>query len=402
MNSIHPIYHRIWTITVASFILAALTGFLYRLNMLFPVVSLDLVNIRHAHSHLMFFNWVSAPIMVWMASSLEGQTQISINHKRYKTSLYTMLLLGFLAFPFFLLYGYQSISIGSANLPIAAMLSGLVMLTWYWFGWLYFQDRKQTETTLSFSIFDGALVALLISSLGAWGVSIFQFSGVHNPLYSSALTHFFLAVFTEGWAVLGILGIIWNKFSDQIISFNSGWLWKPILIGSMLIFPFSLTESLITPLMLFSAKAGLLLIVISLSLHLYLFLSKKFNGFVWKTILFLIGMKILFQLIAIFPLDIWPAEHGIRILYLHLLLLGIVSITLFQSFRIDLQRIPVQLFAGAVLLVLASLFLISGYAPLWLIPSQPYHWIMVIAFLPVIPAGWIFINNFKQRILKNE
>lgn len=154
--------------------------------------------------------------------------------------------------------------------------------------------------------------------------------------------------------------------------------------------------------MLFSAKAGLLLIVISLSLHLYLFLSRDLTGFVWKSILFLIGFKILFQLIAIFPLDIWPGEHGIRILYLHLLLLGIVSITIFQSFQTELQSVPVQIFTGTVLLVLASLFLISGYAPLWMIPSHPYHWIMYIAFLPVIPAGWIFIKNLKRASLKTN
>lgn len=398
MKSIENQYHTIWKLSLVSFLLAAITGFIYRVGMLYPLPnSFDLINIRHAHSHLMFFNWVSVPIMIWMSSILGEQTTISINHKRYKICLYTMLLLGFLAFPFFLFFGYQSISIGSANLPVAAMLSGLVMLTWYWFGWLYFNDRKQVKPTLSLSIFDGALVSLFVSSLGAWGVSVFQFSGVHNPLYSSALTHFFLAVFTEGWAFLGILGIIWSQISDQNISFSSGWLWKPILIGSMLIFPFSLTQSLVTPLMLISAKTGLLLIVISLSLHLYLFLSKKLKGFVWKTILILIGFKIFFQLIANLPLDIWPGEHGIRILYLHLLLLGIVSITIFQSFQTELQPVPVKVLTAAVLFVLASLFLISGYAPLWMIPSKPYQWVMYIAFLPVIPAIWILLKSLKTE-----
>jgi hypothetical protein len=170
----------------------------------------------------------------------------------------------------------------------------------------------------------------------------------------------------------------------------------------MLIFPFSLTQSLVTPLMLISAKTGLLLIVISLSLHLYLFLSKKLKGFVWKTILFLIGFKIFFQLIAILPVDIWPGEHGVRILYLHLLLLGIVSITIFKSFQKKLQTIPIQFFTGSVLLVLASLVLISGYAPLWMLPSKPYQWVMYVAFLPVIPTTWILIKSLKTEPQKTN
>lgn len=398
MKSINSAYKHIWQLSLGSFILAALTGFLYRVGMLYPLPNfLDLVNIRHAHSHLMFFNWISPPIMVWMASSLADRTKVSVNHKVYKNCLYSMLLLGFLAYPFFLLYGYRSITIGSSSLPVAAILSGFVMFTWYWFAWLYFKDRKKVEDTVSLSILDGALAALLISSLGAWGVSAFQFGGTHNPLFSSALTHFFLAVFTEGWAVLGILGIIWGQHSKQEASFNAGWLWKPIVIGSMLIFPFSLTQSLVTPLMLASAKIGLILIVLSLSLHLYLFLKcKKLTGFVWKSVLGLVGVKILFQAIAILPLDLWPGEHGLRILYLHLLLLGIVSIAIIHMFQPERQPIPMQLFTGSVLIVILSLLFISGYAPSWLIPPQPYQWVMAIAFLPIIPASWLFLNYLQK------
>ncbi|NBC04852.1 MAG: hypothetical protein GVY20_14255, partial [Bacteroidetes bacterium] len=276
MKSINNQYSRIWKLSILSFLFAALTGFLYRFGMLYPLGSLDLVNIRHAHSHLMFFNWISPPIMVWMVSVLSSKKG-DLNHEGFKICLYTMIGLGFLSYPFFLLYGYRSVSLGQADLPIAAIISGLIMITWYWFAWLYYQHRTRKYSDISLNLFDGALTALLISSLGAWGVSVFQFSGIHNPLFSSALTHFFLAVFTEGWALLGILGIIWNYIKLQPVSIPSGWLWQPLLIGSMLIFPFSLTQSLVTPIMLLSAKVGLGLIILSLLLHLHKFLkSKKF------------------------------------------------------------------------------------------------------------------------------
>lgn len=397
MRSIHKTYQSIWQLSLGSFVLAALTGFLYRLGMLYPLPGfLDLVNIRHAHSHLMFFNWVSPPLMAWMVSLLDIHSENPINHRKYKICLYTMLVLGILAYPFFLLYGYGSVSIGSADLPIAAILSGLIMLTWYGFAYLYFRDRKNSDESLPLSIFDGALVALLISSLGAWGVSVFQFSGTHNPLVSSALTHFFLSVFTEGWAVLGVMGVIWSYHENLEISFNSGWLWKPLLLGTMLLFPLSLNQSLVTPMMMVSAKAGLLLVVLTLSLHLYHFVIKKiYPGFIWGFILTLLGIKIVFQFIALLPLDIWPGVHGLRILYLHLLLLGFVSLTLIKTVQMGNQSIINNLFATSVLLVLLSLVVISGYWPLWLTPSAPYYWVMNIALLPAIPAGWLLIKSLK-------
>ncbi|MDR9407205.1 MAG: hypothetical protein RI573_00050 [Balneolaceae bacterium] len=397
MKSINNQYNRIWKLSILSFLIAAFTGFIYRVGMLYPLPgSMDLVNIRHAHSHLMFFNWISPPIMVWMASVLAGQKR-DLNHNAFKSCLYTMMGLGFLSYPFFLLYGYRSVSLGQANLPIAAIISGLIMITWYWFAWLYYQHRKRKISDFSLNLFDGALTALLISSLGAWGVSVFQFSGIHNPLFSSALTHFFLAVFTEGWALLGVMGIIWNYMNLQPRSIQTGWLWQPLLIGSILIFPFSLTQSLVTPIMLLSAKVGLGLIILSFVLHLYIFLkSKKFTGFVWKTILVLIGLKILFQAVAALPIDLWPAEHGLRILYLHLILLGIVSISMFKIFSFRDHSIVVQIFTVSVVLVIGSLFLISGYSPNRLTPDQPYQIVMYIAFLPIFPAAWILLRKVSK------
>jgi hypothetical protein len=397
VKSINNQYSRIWKLSILSFLIAALTGFIYRVGMLYPLPgSMDLVNIRHAHSHLMFFNWVSPPIMVWIVSVLAG-LKPDLSHKAFKNCLYTMVGLGFLSYPFFLLYGYRSVSIGQAELPIAAIISGLIMITWYWFAWIYYQNRTANSSDLSLSLFDGALTALLISSLGAWGVSVFQFSGIHNPLFSSALTHFLLAVFTEGWALLGVLGIIWNYMELRSLSIPTGLLWQPILIGSMLIFPFSLTQSLVTPIMLLSAKVGLGLIILSFLLHIYKFLkSKKFTGFVWITILSLIGVKILFQAIAILPTDLWPGEHGLRILYLHLLLLGIVSISIFRVFSFRVHSTGVQIFTVTSVLVIGSLFLISGYSPNWLNPDQPYRIVMYIALLPVFPATWMLLRKVPK------
>lgn len=390
-------FRRIWQLSLLSFIMAAFTGFLYRYAMLYPVhESLNLANIRHAHSHLMFFNWVCPPIMIWMILDFTDEMPASIKQS-FKLCFYVMLFLGFLSFPFFLFYGYQSVPLGSANLPLAAIISGFVMITWYWFAWLYYSMKKHGSVSLARLLFEGALLALLISSLGAWGVSIFQFTAIDSPLVSSAMTHFFLSVFTEGWAVLGILGIIWsNTKSNDHVQFNN-WLWMPILFGSMMIFPFSLTQSLITPAMLYTAYAGVILIIIALSLNVYLlFYAGAFSSFLWKTILILLALKILFKIAAILPIDIWPGEHGLRVLYLHLLLLGIITFVLFERFQPDSKPLFKNIFVISVLLVLFSLVMISGYWPPAWAPPDLYFWIIIISVLPAIAAIPLFVESFKN------
>lgn len=384
-------YKHIWQLSLLSFIIAGITGFFYRYGMLYPMPEwLHFANLRHAHSHLMFFNWVCPPIMAWMAAGVVDSSNLSAIRK-FKVCLYTMLFLGFASYPFFLIYGYQSVPIGSASIPLAAVISGLVMLTWYWFIYLYFRERTTGGKSTSNLLFDASLLALLISSLGAWGVSVFQFTGIDSPLIASAMTHFFLAVFTEGWAVLGLLGIIWSIVDTETLLVKSGWLWMPILFGSLMIFPFSLIQSLVSPMMLYTAKAGTLLIVVSLIIHLFHFLrSAVLSGFIWKTVLFLISVKIIFQVAAILPTGIWPGEHGLSVLYLHLILLGIMSIVFMEAYFHDSGRYARIIFTISILFVIATLAMISGYWPPSLAPGNLYIWVMAASILPVLPALHLF------------
>lgn len=356
---------------------------------------LHLSNIRHAHSHLMFFNWITPPILIWMAAAVlsPGNQRSAL---RFKICLYTMMILGFLSWPFFLLYGYRPIAIGSANLPIAAMLSGVVMLTWYWFGSLYYGRRKKLKDTLPLLLFDAALVALVVSSLGAWGVSIYQFSSLDSPLISKALTSFFLGVFTEGWVVLGVLGVIWSSAhaSKTNVSSQTKWFWMPLFFGSMLIFPYSLDQSLLTPLMLYSAKAGLLLILISLVLHLNgLLKSLLTSSGVWLVVFLFLGLKVLLQMGALLPTGIWPGEHGLRILYLHLVLLAFGSTGVIAAFYPASERLTQWMYIAGAVAILITLGIFSGYWPEALIPQNLVYWLAIAAALPVVPIGWLLFKK---------
>ena len=393
-------FTRVWQLSLVSFIIAAFTGFLYRYGMLYQLPEgISFANIRHAHSHLMFFNWITPPVMAWMAVELVGQRDKKAL-RQFGYCLYTMILLGFLSYPFFLLYGYHSVPLGYMNLPIAAIISGLVMIVWYWFIILWYRKRGESKNTQGLIFFDAALIALMISSLGAWGVSVFQITDIDNPLISSAMTHFFLGVFTEGWVVLGVLGMIWQKAGTPYLPFKAGWLWLPILFGSILIFPFSLNQSVITPVMHMTANTGLILIAVALFLNLWLMYKERLmSNFVMKTVGFLIALKILFQIIAVLPFGIWPGEHGLRVLYLHLLLLGVGSLILIELFHYGRDKRVKTIFTLSVILVLITLVFISGYWPVSFMVPNVYKWVLVAAFLPAFPTIWLLAYSIRKQQL---
>jgi len=390
-------FSTIWKLSLLSFVIAALTGVLFRYGFLGPLpYGLHLSNVRHAHSHLMFFNWITPPIMIWMAAAVLSPGNV-LSTRYFKICLYTMIILGFLTWPFFLFYGYESVTFGSASLPFAAIISGMVMLSWYGFGILYYSRRKKLQATLPLLLFDAALVTLVVSSLGAWGVSVYQFSSLESPLISKALTSFFLSVFTEGWVTLGVLGVIWSVTdrSNTEVTTSDSWLWVPMLFGSMLIFPYSLDHSILTHTMIYTAKAGMLLIIISLLLHLKgLIMTSLKSSYVWLAVLLFLGIKILFQIGALLPTGIWPGEHGLRILYLHLLLLGFGSASLIAALYPDSERIAKWFYIISAGTVLLTLGMFSGYLPKAFIPNNLVYYLVFAALLPVPPLTWLLFRKF--------
>jgi len=142
--------------------------------------------------------------------------------------------------------------------------------------------------------------------------------------------------------------------------------------------------------MLYSAKAGLLLILISSTLHLY-GLIKSFPVYsgLWQVILLFLGLKILFQAAGLLPTGIWPGEHGLRILYLHLVLLGFGSAALLAAYYPASERLAKWFYIAAACSVLVTLGMVSGYWPALLTPGSMIYWLAGAALLPVLPMIWL-------------
>lgn len=401
----------LWQLALASFVLAALTGFLYRLGMIgwLPDWGLSLGNIRHAHSHLMFFGWaVPLPFLIMRNSILQWRESSQRGARWMKSAVGGTLLFGLASFPFFLIYGYRPVAFVSTSLPLSVILSGFVMICWYVFTWGYWQARPALRNKTSQSWFDGALTMLLISSLGAWGVAVVQAVDPANHLLMKGLTHFFLATFTEGWVVLVLLSLFVLKLPVEPDNWpvSQNFSLGCIAIGAPLTFPYGISETLLSPSLLLTARLGGAVAAIGLLQAFYAIGSSgRWNNSIWIWPLALVGLKALMQLTAsVIPSSFLFSDHGLRIFYLHVLLLGAFTLAIMAWWH-ESANIPDWFFNGIVLsivIVLGSLLLPTSLWPAMWTGPWIFYLVAAAALLPALALGayWFMMiqsqNNIQQ------
>lgn len=388
--------------------MAGLTGFSYRLGLIgVDLWGLALENIRHAHSHLMFFCWAVPLPMYFVIRKLNAEVASNGPNILMGRMALVSLVIGLASFPFFLLYGYRPVPLGGLELPFSVILSGIVMLCWYGFMIAYRKVRKYADADLSLLFYDGALVMLFICSLGAWGVAAVQFSGVQSPLFGMALTHFFLATFTEGWVVLALLGILYDRLDirTEDLRFAPALLVGLILFGAPLTFPYGISEGLLNTKLLLTARAGGMLAAAGLGLNLYVLYRRRGwrMAWYWKVIMALLILKAGAQfIVSVVPSDFWMSEHGLRIFYLHLLLLGGFTLVLFSGLH-ELFESAKGLAAvtATVLLVLTSLLLLTPLWPAGWFTGWEFYIVAAIALLPALAAAadgyFLHISSLKTQ-----
>ncbi len=382
----------LWHASIACFLLAGLTGFLYRLGMMGWVPGeLSLGNIRHAHSHLMFFGWaVPLPLYIIMQKVVREAGDMDKGFSWMKYSIAWILFFGLMAYPFFLFYGYRPVAMGSATLPFSVIFSGFVMIGWYGFIVGYWQRRTALQNDESLPWIDGALVLLAVCSLGAWGVAVIQELAPQSHLLMKSMTHFFLAAFTEGWVVLILCAILINELEIE----EQHWWTSPqfalgaVAIGAPLTFPYGISESLLTPMLLGTARLGGGLAAVGLLLVIAaIFKSGKWRHPIWIWPIALLALKGIMQLgTSVVPSSFWLSDPGLRVLYLHILLLGGLTLLAFAWFnsRISVSKSYFHLVGGSIMVTLITLLMFTGVWPQALSGAWLVDTLALGAILPIL------------------
>ncbi len=360
---------------LACFVLAALSGVLFRVGMQSGwTASFTLANIRHAHSHLMYFSWATPSLFVLLHPG----------SKQSLTWAWIVLVLGVLSYPLFLLFGYESTQVASLSLPPAVVVSGLIMLAWY--GWIFDYLRTGRGASHGSGLFRRvsmlSVIFLFLSSLGAWGISVVGPLGMGGENLIDIFKHMFLSYFTEGWLTLAAVAVLIQVLKPELPKKRTLAVITILLFVGIGLSPvLGMPSDLLSETAMMRARAGALLAGIGLLL-LTVPLWRAADSF-WKVPVLALGLKgaALAILAPLAPIW-WADNHQDRVLFLHLLLLGIVTVTIVLALAKDHDR-WVKLF---VVSCVTLIFFLLPPSTLWPFSFPAGIWLKVIGPLSLLPA----------------
>lgn len=375
------LFHSTWIAALGCFILAGTTGALLRFGVLygFPA-GLQFADLRHAHSHLMYFGWVTPALMGLMVAWLPRLTGRPIPPRLqtlFRYTLGTIFLLALPAYVSFLFYGYRPAEIGGRRLPLSTIAAGLNVLAWYGFVVLYWRATRGAARVRPLRLWDAALAFLVLASGGAWGVALVSVLAVDDPVWVSALTHLFLDLFAEGWFVLAVLGLAYAAhphIGRQALARRSeGWL----IMGLPVIFLLGMPVSTLPPAVRLVASLGGVLVALGLAGNIIALWPVVGRG--WRVPLAFLGLKAVAGLAMTVPAAaLWAQRASLRISYLHWLLLGFVTLGLVAAAQTRWGRAFVpgrRWWTLAVILLLLTLIPLTRLWP----PAWSGRWLLVTA-----------------------
>jgi hypothetical protein len=389
---------RIWLAALACFVLAGMTGSLLRFGMLsgFPA-GLQLLNVRHAHSHLMYFGWVTPALMALIASSLPAPPG-----RRLSRLLGSILVAALAAYVSFLFTGYRPVTLGESSLPLSTMLAGLNVLLWYGFVIGYRRATKGLPRFPWLRLWDAALGFLVLSSLGAWGLALSNILGMEEPLWSLALSHLFLDLFADGWFVLALLGLAYAAFPQAASQRAAHWGETLLIAGLPLTFLLSLPATSLPVAVRWVVGAAALLVGAGLLASVYaLILAAWRQARLWLVPLAFLALKAAAEIVMSVPAGAaWAGSMALRIPYLHWLLLGFVTLGLAAAAE---QRWGRRAVPGRSWLVVTVLLLQLSLLPLTLLwpASLGNSWALPVAAWaslgPVLVATGMLLRQLHTR-----
>lgn len=310
--------------------LAASTGALLRYGMVFgmPAWAANFTAIRHAHSHLMYFGWVTLALMALIWRDLPRLTGRPVSPWAVWQMAATAIM-ALLSFPAFWANGYGLTQIRGAELPLGSMMATFNGLTWFWFIYLYVKmTRGLPARPLAVQLWDWAIVLLLTASAGAAGLAGLVMAGLSNIFLQQAFLHLFLDLFAVGWFALALLGLMWSRLG---VESAPKWLptqslavaLAPTFILGMV--PTMVTGRLFWPAVLANLIAGGLLAV-----HLAgLWQRRDRLPALFPFAALFLAVHVVTALVLVWPgVWRWAGSTQLRVFFLHNLLLGWTSTAL--------------------------------------------------------------------------
>ncbi len=391
------------SIAMLYFFIAAALGVFLRL---FPVIDIDATYryIVHTHSHIAFIGWVYIALIVLIYHLLVEKTEK--NKKKFKLLfLFTQItILGMLfSFP---IKGYALFSI---------IFSTLFLIASYWFYVFYRKTtRSISANTYVLKFIHTSLLFMILSSIGPWSLGIIMSTlGSSSPWYKNAI-YFYLHFQYNGWFIFCLIGLFFLLVSYLKINISNKQVrvvYKLFTLSCLLTFFLSILWMHPHPVIYIIAGFGAVLQLIALIKFIQIiksiqpFLKQKLVPVVYRSLqlaLLFFVLKIMLQMVSSIPFFAALASQIISFVvgYLHLIFLGIVSLSLFVFLTyFKLIKLPSFWFHLYLVGFVSSEILIiyKGIATWKLFPSIDNEHLYLLVFSALMPIGvlGILISNLK-------
>ena len=377
--------------------LAASTGVLLRFGLIagMPGWAQNYGAVRHAHSHLMYFGWVTLALMTFVWADLPRHTGRPLP-RAVAWQLTLTAIIALLSYPAFWSNGYGLTQIGRARLPLGSMMATFNGLTWFFFVGLYVKATwRLPKRSISVQLWDWAIVLLLVASGGAVGLVWMVFTHSRSDLLMQLFLHQFLDLFAVGWFNLALLGVIWSRLGASSTPLPR---WLPTISLAVLLTPtflLGVSPAVLPPVLFWPAVLADIGAAALLAVHLWQLWQRRgqLPHLSWLA-LGALGVTILTAFVLLIP-GLWSFGAGgqLRVFFLHDLLLGWVStmlVVLVEDRFVPMStrsRQAINLMWGAGVLAMLVALLGLGFA--FFLPMPALLWLQIAAWasIPVALAA---------------
>src|SRR5699024_5749369 len=319
------------------FLLTALSGVWMRLFPLHMATAIPYTNVLHAHSHLAILGWAFLGTFIIFLSI---QWDYNKRKKEAKAISVTLFITSLVMFIAFLYQGYGLVSI---------ILSTLHIFVEYWTASFIFRHLKMGafRSQISNLFIKGSLVALLLSSLGPFALGYISSTGMKESAFFDMAIYFYLHFQYNGWLYLFLIGLLITILHYKKITLSTSLLTASFWIYFIALFPGYLLSilwvdvgtsgsvlAIVGSIGQWVGGVGLLFAFKGTSRQLMSHFSKGTIGALGVT-LFLLLIKSSMELGLMSPgmANLIYDTRSIVIGYLHLTLLGFISIFILTQYR---------------------------------------------------------------------
>lgn len=201
--------NRYLKISIFNLLLVALVGVVMRYKILYSLPFVDQKHLLHGHSHFAFAGWITQTLMVLMVAYLSGETGKD-EFAAYKKLLVANLFTAYgmlIAFP---IQGYGLVSI---------VFSTLSVIVSYAFAIRFWKDLNKLPTqSVAHYWFKAGLLLGVLSSIGTFGLAFMMANKIIHQNWYLAAVYFYLHFQYNGWFFFTCMGLFHAILPSQIIA----------------------------------------------------------------------------------------------------------------------------------------------------------------------------------------